>query len=93
VQAFVQVTGRGFVTAAADPAATLAVLESAIPYFPSWRLARSLELVSATWFHDGAWGRLREELWAPYAQWLAANAILSLPQSWPQAVSNHFLTD
>jgi NitT/TauT family transport system substrate-binding protein len=92
VRAFVQVTGQGFLAAASEPADALVVLESAIPYVPSWRLARSLELVSGTWFHDGSWGGLREDLWAPYAQWLADNAILSAPQSWCQAVSNDFLS-
>jgi NitT/TauT family transport system substrate-binding protein len=92
VKAFLRISGQGFVAAASEAASTLAVLERAIPYVPSWRLARSLELVRGTWFHNGTWGALRAELWAPYAQWLAENSILTAPQSWSRAVSNEFLS-
>ena len=72
VRNFVAATSRGFHAAAADQAATLALLARVIPYQPAWRLERSLELVATSWFHDGLWGVQREaDLIAGYAAWLA----------------------
>ena len=53
VRSFVQASARGFREAAADEERTVALLSRAIPYQPAWRLARSLELVATSWFHDG----------------------------------------
>ncbi len=94
VRTFVGATSRGFRAAAADQAATLALLERAIPYQPSWRLARSLELVASSWFHDGQWGIQRaDDLVAGYAKWLADYAVLASADAWRGATTNEFLPD
>lgn len=69
-------TGAGFRAAAADPAAAAAHFQHVAPYFPPAVLEQSVRLVSTTWFHDGRWGVLREDLLAPYARWLHENAAI-----------------
>jgi len=91
VCSFLAVTRRGFMAAAAEQSVTVAVLKSAVPYQPAWRLARSLELVAPTWTRDGAWGELREDLIGPYAAWLADHQILKAPDRWCEAVRTGFL--
>jgi len=91
VRAFLAATARGYAAAAADPDATVSLLSQVTPYVPSWRLARSLSLVIPTWFHDGAWGQLRTELVAGYADFLASHGILTAPSAWAEAVSTEFL--
>jgi putative hydroxymethylpyrimidine transport system substrate-binding protein len=94
VRNFVAATSQGFHAAAADQEATLGLLERVIPYQPSWRLARSLELVATSWFHDGAWGAQREpELIAGYAQWLADQGVLATAGAWRGATTNRFLPE
>jgi NitT/TauT family transport system substrate-binding protein len=67
-------------------------LKKAIPYQPAWRLARSLELVSTSWFHDGRFGTQRvEELIAPYAAFLASYGVLGDQDVWKDATTNEFL--
>ncbi len=92
VRSFVQASARGFCEAAADQERTLALLKKAIPYQPAWRLARSLELVSTSWFHDGRFGTQRvEELIAPYAAFLASYGVLGDQDVWKDATTNEFL--
>jgi NitT/TauT family transport system substrate-binding protein len=92
VRAFLDATARGFRAAAADQRETVALLHRAIPYLPVWRLERSLELVSTSWFHHGAWGLQREpELVAGYAEWLARYGVLSSPDAWQGATTNDYL--
>jgi NitT/TauT family transport system substrate-binding protein len=92
VRLFLDATARGFQTAAADQREAVALLHRAIPYVPAWRLARSLELVSLSWFHQGAWGVQREpELVAGYAEWLASYGVLSSPDAWQGATTNDYL--
>jgi len=94
VHDFVAATSRGFHAAAADQATTLELLERVIPYQPSWRLARSLELVATSWFHDGRWGVQREtELVAGYAKWLADYDVLASEDAWHGATTNEFVPD
>jgi NitT/TauT family transport system substrate-binding protein len=94
VRGFVAATSRGFHAAAAEQAATLALLERVIPYQPGWRLARSLELVATSWFHDGRWGVQREsDLVAGYAQWLAGYGVLASADAWRGATTNEFVPD
>ena len=63
-------------------------------YQPAWRLARSLELVATSWFHDGAWGIQREDdLVAGYAKWLADNGVLASADVWRGATTNEFVPD
>jgi ABC-type nitrate/sulfonate/bicarbonate transport system substrate-binding protein len=94
VRNFVVATSRGFEAAAADQEATLGLLERVIPYQPSWRLARSLELVATSWFHDGRWGTQREpDLIAGYAKWLADWGVLATPDAWHGATTNQFLPE
>jgi putative hydroxymethylpyrimidine transport system substrate-binding protein len=94
VHDFVAATSRGYHAAASDQAATLGLLERVIPYQPSWRLGRSLELVATSWFHDGRWGVQREtELVAGYAKWLADYDVLAGPDAWRGATTNEFVPD
>jgi ABC-type nitrate/sulfonate/bicarbonate transport system substrate-binding protein len=94
VRDFVAATSLGFHAAAADRAAALDLLARVIPYQPRWRLARSLELVATSWFHDGRWGVQREtELVAGYAKWLADYEVLASPEAWRGATTNRFVPD
>jgi putative hydroxymethylpyrimidine transport system substrate-binding protein len=94
VRSFVAATSRGFHTAATEQEATLALLESVVRYQPSWRLARSLELVATSWFHDGRWGVQREnDLVAGYARWLTDNGVLTSADVWRGATTNEFVPD
>lgn len=94
VRGFVAATSRGFHAAAAEQAATLALLQRVIPYQPGWRLARSLELVATSWFHGGRWGVQREsDLVAAYAQWLAHYGVLASADAWHGATTNEFVPD
>lgn len=79
-------TERGYQAAARTPALALAACEAVIPFFPRARLARSLALVTPTWFREGRWGRLRDADLAGYAGWLAAVGILADPGVWRRAV-------
>jgi putative hydroxymethylpyrimidine transport system substrate-binding protein len=94
VRSFVAATSRGFHAAAEDQESTLDLLERVIVYQPAWRLARSLELVATSWFHDGAWGIQREDdLVAGYAKWLADNGVLASADVWRGATTNEFVPD
>jgi putative hydroxymethylpyrimidine transport system substrate-binding protein len=89
---FLQVTEEGFREVAADPEGALAVVAGAIPYVRPALLERSLELIAPTWFDaTGAWGRHREELHAPYAEWLAHRGILRDADIWRSAVTADLL--
>jgi ABC-type nitrate/sulfonate/bicarbonate transport system substrate-binding protein len=91
VRSFLAATSRGFLAAAAEQSVAAALLASAVPYQPAWRLARSLELVAPTWTTDGTWGWLQDDLIGPYAAWLAGHQILREPQRWSDAVNTSFL--
>lgn len=91
VRRFLTATARGYQAVIDDPVATLAVLETVIPYFPRSILARSLALVRQTWLHAGRWGEQREALLAPYAQWLASHRILEAEDTWRHAATNALL--
>lgn len=78
-------TDRGFRHAAQHPDETVALLGEITPYFPVGVLARSLEAISGTWFHEDGWGTVRPELIEPYAHWLAGHGILRAPQRWKAA--------
>lgn len=85
LNAFREVTDRGFRHAAQHPGEAVALLASITPYFPDHVIARSLEAISKTWFHQGGWGTVRPELVGPYAHWLAGHGILTAPQRWDSA--------
>jgi putative hydroxymethylpyrimidine transport system substrate-binding protein len=91
VRAFLAATARGFATATSDPAATLAVLERVMAYFPREVLAESLRLIAPTWTHDGRWGVQRDELLGPYATWLAEHGILRSERALVGATTNDLL--
>jgi NitT/TauT family transport system substrate-binding protein len=94
VRNFLQATSDGFHAAASDQETTVELLARAIPYQPTWRLARSLELVSTSWFDEGRWGLQREqELVAPYARWLADHGVLESGDAWRGATTNEFLPE
>jgi len=91
VRRFLDVTARGFLAASADPAAALLAIERVIPYFPRAILKRSLDLIGASWLHQGRWGEQRSALLEPYAEWLHRHGILRSPDAWRTAVTNDFL--
>ncbi len=92
VRNFLAATARGFHAAAKDQEETVALLRRALPYHPFWKLQRSLELVSTTWFYKGEWGQQRaDEFMAPYADWLASWGVLSDSGIWQGATTNEFL--
>ena len=94
VRSFVAATSRGFHAAATEQEATLALFQRVVRYQPSWRLARSLELVATSWFHDGRWGVQREnDLVAGYAKWLADYGVLTSADVWRGATTNEFVPD
>jgi NitT/TauT family transport system substrate-binding protein len=89
---FVQGSARGFHAAAEDQQRTVGLLGHVIPYQPTWWLERSLELVAASWFHQGVFGVQRvEKLIAPYALFPASYGVLADPQAWKGATTNEFL--
>jgi NitT/TauT family transport system substrate-binding protein len=91
VREFLSVTAHGYLAAVADPAAALAAIERVIPYFPRSILKRSIELITASWTHEGRWGEQRIALLAPYAEWLHRQGILRSHERWREAVTNEFL--
>jgi putative hydroxymethylpyrimidine transport system substrate-binding protein len=91
VRQFLNATAQGYLAAAADPAAALAAMERVIPYFPRSILRRSIDLIAASWTHQGRWGEQRDALLAPYAEWLHRHGILRSHGSWRDGVTNDFL--
>jgi NitT/TauT family transport system substrate-binding protein len=92
-RAFLAATARGFATAASDTAATRAVLERVLPYFPRQVIAESLRLIAPTWTHDGHWGVQRDELIGPYATWLAEHGVLGSAEAAIDATTNELLPE
>lgn len=92
-RAFLAATERGFRAAADDPQSALAAYEAATPYFPGELLSQSLQHIAPTWLHQGRWGQQREELIAPYAQWLHHHGVLADADAWRGATSNRYLTE
>lgn len=83
---FVAVTARGFEEAAAHPDDAAALYESVTPYFSRGLLRASARAVAPTWLHDGEWGTLREDLLAPYAQWMAQHGLIRNEDVWLDAI-------
>jgi NitT/TauT family transport system substrate-binding protein len=92
VSTFLAVAERGFVAAAAEQEEAAGVFERVTPYFPTAVIRRSLEEVAPTWFHEGRWGVIREELLAPYAGWMVEHGILSDGGIWRGAVTARHVT-
>jgi putative hydroxymethylpyrimidine transport system substrate-binding protein len=86
--AFLEVTARGYAAAAQDQDAAAAAFERVTPYFSPRIIRASLAAIAPTWFHDGSWGVVRDELVGPYAHWLAEHGILHEPESWRDAISS-----
>jgi putative hydroxymethylpyrimidine transport system substrate-binding protein len=84
---FLEATARGFLAAAEDQDSAAAAFERVTPYFRPSVIRASLAAIAPTWFFDGAWGIVRNELVGPYAGWLAEHGILRNPDSWPEALS------
>lgn len=84
--AFLAVTARGFAAAAEDQEHAAAVFERVTPYFAPSLLRRSIAAIAPTWFVDGEWGAVRDDLVGPYAHWLAGHGILNSPESWREAI-------
>ncbi len=87
-RAFLEVTEHGFHAAADEQAAASTVFEGVVPYFPPHVVARSLSAIAPTWFHEGEWGLVREELMVSYSSWLASHGILNDPTAWRAAVAD-----
>ncbi|PFG17165.1 NitT/TauT family transport system substrate-binding protein [Propionicimonas paludicola] len=86
VRRFVEATARGYEAAAADPSVIPDLYERITPYFSRRLLARSGELISSTWLHEGRWGTLRTELIEPYSAWLADHQVIGDPEIWRAAI-------
>jgi putative hydroxymethylpyrimidine transport system substrate-binding protein len=82
------VTARGYTAASEDREAAAQIFERVTPYFRPAVIRASIAAVAPTWFHDGTWDVVRDELVGPYAHWLAANGILHNPSAWPDALAN-----
>lgn len=93
LRTFLAVTERGFRAATEDPELALHAFERSIPYFPPERLARSLELIAPTWWHEGRWGVQRDGVNGAYAAWLAEHGIVSSPDVWRGATTNALLPE
>jgi putative hydroxymethylpyrimidine transport system substrate-binding protein len=91
VSRFLSATARGYLAAIADPAAALEAIERVTPYFPRPILRRSVDLIAASWTHEGRWGEQRAALLAPYAVWLQRHGILRSREVWQDAVTNDLL--
>jgi putative hydroxymethylpyrimidine transport system substrate-binding protein len=83
---FLAVTARGFESAASDQEYAAAVFERVTPYFPPTAIRRSIAAIAPTWFWDGRWGEIRDELVGPYADWLAHHGILREPDRWRDGI-------
>lgn len=92
-RAFLAVSQRGYLAAAAEPLSVLPAYEQATPYFPSELLAASLQQIAPSWLHQGTWGRQRDELLEPYAAWLHHHGVLADADAWRQATSNAYLPE
>lgn len=93
VRAFLEATALGFQEVAAAPQSALPLFERVTPYFPQALLAASLDKIAPTWLHEGRWGVQREALIAPYAEWLAENAIMARADAWREAYDNSYLPE
>lgn len=91
VRTFLGAVRKGYLAAVESPDLALEAFERYIPYFPKALLERSLTLIAQSWTHERQWGVQREELHGPYADWLAANGILSDASVWRDATTNAFL--
>lgn len=84
---FLDITARGYEAAAANPRAAASLYERVTPYFSRGLLEASSLLAASTWLHDGRWGALREELLAPYAEWMAHHGLVGDREVWHDAVN------
>jgi putative hydroxymethylpyrimidine transport system substrate-binding protein len=84
---FLEVSARGYAAAAADQDAAASAFGRVTPYFSPRVIRASLAAIAPTWFHEGRWGLVRDELIGPYAHWLARNGILQNPDSWTDALA------
>lgn len=93
VRAFLGAAARGYRAALQNPTQALDVLEQVVPYLPRDLLAGSLPLIARTWFHEGRWGVVRDELMQPYADWLAEHGLLATASGWRDAVDLSHLAE
>ncbi|GAB6903295.1 ABC transporter substrate-binding protein [Kineosporia succinea] len=91
VRTLVGIVERGYRAARDEPALALEAFERYVPYFSRELLRTSLDLITPTWFHDGAWGHVRAELVKPYAEWLGSYGILPENFDWEASYTNEFL--
>lgn len=81
------VTARGYREAAREQDAAAALYERVTPYFAPGVIRRSLHEIAPTWFHEGQWGVIREELVAPYSAWLSSRGIVRDAEIWRSAIA------
>jgi NitT/TauT family transport system substrate-binding protein len=86
LEAFLAVTARGFSSAATQQDEAAAVFERVTPYFPGAVIRRSLAEIAPTWFSEGVWGVIRDDLIGPYSAWLQSHGILHDPDVWRDAL-------
>jgi putative hydroxymethylpyrimidine transport system substrate-binding protein len=87
IATLLDVTARGYAAAADDQDAAADIFDRVTPYFSPMVIRASLAAIAPTWFHEGRWGTIREELVGPYAHWLAQHDILREPSLWPGALA------
>ncbi|GAA3640257.1 ABC transporter substrate-binding protein [Kineosporia mesophila] len=91
VRTLLEIVERGYRAARDEPDLAADAFERYVPYFSREILRRSLDLITPTWFHEGRWGQVRDELMQPYAQWLADYGVLPSAGGWERSYSNNFL--
>ena len=82
-----EVAARGYAAAAEDQELAAHAFERVTPYFSPAIIRASISAIAPTWFHDGQWGVIRDELIGPYAHWLAEHGILQNPDAWQDALA------
>lgn len=93
IDGFLAATARGFAHAAANPASTVDLFSTVTPYFTEDVIARSLEAIAPTWFHDGRWGGIRSEAMDRYAEWMAASGLIADAAGWRRTLAPGAITD
>jgi putative hydroxymethylpyrimidine transport system substrate-binding protein len=81
------VSARGFASAAENQEEAAEIFARVTPYFRPATIRASIAAIAPTWFHNGVWGVVRDELVGPYADWLFSNGILRNPGAWPEALA------
>lgn len=91
---FVEVTARGYREAMADPEASAAALVKAVPDLDPDLVERSSEYLSTRYAEDPeAWGRMDEERWTDFVDFLVDAGLIEEPIEVDAAYTNRFLPE